>query len=59
MLARLEPRIEAAALSPLITVDRNASTLADRANANVAVVDVPGFAVAIGGAAARERGHRS
>jgi len=57
VLARLEPGIEAAAPAPLIAMDGNAGTFADRANTHIAVVDVPGLAVAISDAATGELGH--
>jgi len=52
-----KPRIEAAAPAPLIAMARDASALADRTDANIAVVDVPCFAVAITGTAVGELGH--
>ena len=41
MFARLEAGIEATAPAPLVNVGRDTSALADRANADVTVVDAP------------------
>ena len=57
VLARLEPGIEAAAPATLIAMNWNVGALADRADANITVIDMPSFAVAISGAAAGELGH--
>jgi hypothetical protein len=44
-------------LSPLADVMRDAGALADRADAGIAVIDVPGLLVAFGSAAAGKGRH--
>ena len=52
-----DPRIEAARPAPRVLVRWNADPLRDRADADVAVIDVPAFILGFGIAAAGEGGH--
>ena len=57
MLAGFNAGIKAACPAPLIEIGRNAGALANSADGNIAIEDVPDFPVAINAAAAREGGH--
>lgn len=57
MLAGMKPRIKAARPFPLVDINRNAGTLADRSYMHVVKIDVPGDMVRVVGAAAGECGH--
>lgn len=56
---RTRARIEAAAPFPLLGIVRVADALNDRADVDIAIVDVPAFLAGIGRSAAGEFGHAS
>ena len=56
-LFRMTARIEAASPAPRVLARRNADPLGDRADADVAVIDVPGFVLNVDILAAGESGH--
>src|ERR1700736_6068246 len=57
MLARLTAGIETARPSPWVFVMRNAGADRDRADVDIAIVDMPAFLAGIRRSAAGERGH--
>jgi hypothetical protein len=57
MLARMKAGVEAASPSQLIDIDRNARALANRADMDVVVIDVPYLVMGVVRAAAGEGGH--
>jgi hypothetical protein len=57
VLARMQARVKSAGPSPLFGVDWDAGALADRADVDVAEIDVPRLLAGIVAAAAGEGGH--
>jgi hypothetical protein len=57
LLARMAARIEAARPSPRVLARRNADPLGDRADEDVAVIDVPAFVLGLEIAAAGKGGY--